>query len=79
MATNYGDRSLSIIAPDNLVELAHVDAGARPIALSFHPTRNEALVSLDCNRIGVFDLDALRFTRHFDTQLEPDVSKVIFQ
>jgi YVTN family beta-propeller protein len=79
VATNYGDRSLSIIQPDTLEELAYVEAGARPIALSFHPERSEAFVSLDNNRVGIVDLDALRFTRYIETQLEPDVSKIVFQ
>lgn len=79
VVTNYGDNSLSIIDPDSLQELAYVEAGARPIALSFHPERNWAFVSLDNNRVGILDLDSLRFVRYIETQLEPDVSKVIFQ
>ncbi len=79
VVTNYGDRSLSIIDPATLEETAHIEAGARPIALSFHPERSQAFVSLDSNRVAIFDLDGLRFVRHIETQLEPDVSKVIFQ
>lgn len=79
VVTNYGDKSLSIISPDSLEELAYIEAGARPIALSFHPERNWAFVSLDNNRVGILDLDSLRFVRYIETQLEPDVSKVIFQ
>lgn len=79
LVTNYGGRSLSLFDPDTLAELAHVESGARPIALSFHPARNWAFVSLDDNRVGVFDLETLQFIRHIPTQLEPDVSRVIFQ
>ena len=79
LVTNYGDRSISIIDPDSLQELAYIEAGARPIALSLHPERNWAFVSLDDNRVGILDLDELCFVRYIATQLEPDVSKVIFQ
>lgn len=79
LVTNYGDRSLSLFDPDTLEELAYVPAGARPIALSFHPLRDQAFVSLDDNRVGVFDLASLTFQRYIHTQLEPDVSRVIFQ
>jgi YVTN family beta-propeller protein len=79
LVTNYGGRSLSVFDPATLDELAHVEAGARPIALSLHPERNWALVSLDDNRVGILDLDTLKFIRHIPTQLEPDVSRVIFQ
>lgn len=77
VVTNYGERSLSIVNPDTLAELAHVPTGARAIALSFHPTRPVAYVSLDDDRVGVFSLEHGQFEGYIATQREPDVSKVI--
>jgi YVTN family beta-propeller protein len=77
LVTNYGERSLSIVDPNTLAELAHVPTGARAIALSYHPTKPLAYVSLDDDRVGIFDLDSGRFEGHIATQKEPDVSKVV--
>jgi DNA-binding beta-propeller fold protein YncE len=77
LATNYGERSISIIDPSTLGELAHVPTGARAIALSYHPSLPLAYVSLDDDRVGVFNLDEARFERYILTQREPDVSKVV--
>lgn len=77
LVTNYGERSLSIVDPATLKELAHVPTGARAIALSFHPTRPLAYVSLDDDRVGIFNLDTCEFESHIATQKEPDVSKVV--
>ncbi len=77
VVTNYGERSLSIVDPDTLQERAHVPTGARAIALSFHPQRPLAYVSLDDDRVGVFDLERARFDHFIATQREPDVSKVV--
>ena len=52
-------------------------ARARAIALSFHPRRPLAYVSLDDDRVGVFDLERARFDHFIATQREPDVSKVV--
>jgi YVTN family beta-propeller protein len=77
VVSNYGERSLSIIDPATLAELAHVPTGARAIALSYHPTKPLAYVSLDDDRVGIFDMDRAAFTGFIATQREPDVSKVI--
>jgi YVTN family beta-propeller protein len=77
LVTNYGERSLSIVDPQTLEELAHVPTGARAIALSFHPTRPLAYVSLDDDRVGIFNLDSCTFEAYIATQKEPDVSKVV--
>lgn len=77
LVTNYGERSISIVDPHTLTELAHVPTGARAIALSFHPIRPLAYVSLDDDRIGVFNVDSAQFERFIATQREPDVSKVV--
>jgi YVTN family beta-propeller protein len=77
LVTNYGERSLSIVDPATLQELAHVPTGARAIALSFHPTRPLAYVSLDDDRVGIFNLDSCTFDAYIATQREPDVSKVV--
>lgn len=77
VVTNYGERSLSIVDPISLRELLHVPTGARAIALSYHPRRPIAYVSLDDDRVGVLDLDEGKFERYIATQREPDVSKVV--
>lgn len=77
LVTNYGERSISVVDPHTLAELMHVPTGARAIALSFHPTRPLAYVSLDDDRVGVLDLDRGVFERFIRTQKEPDVSKVM--
>ncbi len=77
LVTNYGERSLSIVDPATLEELAHVPTGARAIALSFHPIRPLAYVSLDDDRVGIFNLDSCTFEAYIPTQKEPDVSKVM--
>ena len=77
VVSNYGERSLSVIEPSTLAELAHVPTGARAIALSFHPTKPLAYVSLDDDRVGIFDMDRAAFTGYIATQREPDVSKVV--
>lgn len=77
LVTNYGERSLSVIDPSTLAELMHVPTGARAIALSFHPARPLAYVSLDDDRVGVFNVDTGQFESFIDTQREPDVSKVV--
>jgi DNA-binding beta-propeller fold protein YncE len=77
LVTNYGESSISILNASDLTERAHVPTGSRAIALSFHPSQATAYVSLDDDRVGVFDLDACRFTSYIKTQREPDVSKVV--
>ena len=77
LATNYGHRSLSVIDPATLAELACIPTRARAIALSLHPTRPLAFVSLDDDRVGYFDLETLAFDRFIATQREPDVSRVV--
>ncbi len=75
--SNYGDRSLSVVEAATLRETGYVKLGARAIALSFHPTRPLAFISLDDDRVAVLDIDSLRITRYIATQREPDVSKVV--
>ena len=77
LVTNYGERSISIIDPNTLAELMHVPTGARAIALSFHPTRPLAYVSLDNDSVGVFNVNTGQFESYIATQREPDVSKVV--
>ena len=77
LVTNYGERSLSVVDPLTLRELAHVPMEARAIALSFHPLKPLALVSQDNDRLGYFNLETLRFDRFIATQREPDVSRVL--
>jgi DNA-binding beta-propeller fold protein YncE len=77
VVTNYGERSLSVVDPASLRELARIPMEARAIALSFHPTRPLAFVSQDNDRLGYFNMETLAFERFIGTQREPDVSCVV--
>ena len=77
VATNYGERSLSVLNPDTLQEIAHIPMEARAIALSYHPSKPLAFVSQDNDRLGIFNMETLQFDRFFETQREPDVSQLI--
>ena len=77
VATNYGERSLSVLNPDTLQEIAHIPMEARAIALSYHPSKPLAFVSQDNDRLGIFNMETLQFDRFFKTQREPDVSQLI--
>ena len=77
VVTNYGERSLSVVDSASLQELARIPMEARPIALSFHPTRPLAFVSQDNDKLGYFNMETLAFDRFIATQREPDVSCVV--
>jgi len=77
VATNYGERSLSVFDPATLEELAHIPMEARAIALSYHPTQPLAFVSQDNDKVGLFNMETLRFERFIATQREPDVSQLV--
>ncbi|WP_447917347.1 YncE family protein [Achromobacter aegrifaciens] len=77
VATNYGERSLSVINPADLRELSHIPMEARAIALSYHPSKPLAFVSQDNDKLGIFNMETLRFERFIPTQREPDVSCLI--
>jgi DNA-binding beta-propeller fold protein YncE len=77
VVTNYGERSLSVVDPETLEEIAHIPMEARAIALSYHPTQPMAFVSQDNDKLGYFNMDSLRFERFIATQREPDVSRVV--
>jgi DNA-binding beta-propeller fold protein YncE len=75
--SNYGDRSLSVVDPRNLQETAYLKLDGRCIALTFHPSKPLAFISLDSDRVAVLDLGTLKILRFIATQKEPDVSKVV--
>ena len=77
VVTNYGERSLSVVDPVTLKELAHIPTEARAIALSYHPTKPLAFVSQDNDKLGYFNMETLQFVRFIATQREPDVSRVV--
>jgi DNA-binding beta-propeller fold protein YncE len=77
VVTNYGERSLSVVDPLTLKEIAHIPMEARAIALSYHPTKPLAFVSQDNDKLGYFNMETLRFERFITTQREPDVSCVV--
>lgn len=74
--TNYGDDYMSVYDCE-LQRIGTVPLAGLPIAMSFHPVREEAYISLKDDRIGVLDLVTLRFARYFPTLREPDVSHVL--
>jgi len=76
IVTNYGDDHMSMY-DSRLERIGTVPLPGLPIAMSFHPHRDEAYVSLADDRIGVLDLETLRFSRYFPTLREPDVSQVL--
>jgi DNA-binding beta-propeller fold protein YncE len=75
--SNYGDRSLSVVDPLTLQETAYLKLDGRCIALTFHPSKPQAFISLDSDRVAVLDLSTLKILRFIATQKEPDVSKVV--
>ena len=75
--SNYGDRSLSIVNPTDLSETGYLKLDGRCIALTFHPSKPLAFISLDSDRVAVLDINALKVLRYIATQKEPDVSKVV--
>ena len=77
IATNYGERSLSVLNAETLEEVAHIRMDARAIALSYHPTEPIAFVSQDNDKLGYFNMETLEFERFIGTQREPDVSRVV--
>ena len=77
VVTNYGDNSISLFDPATLEETACIEVDARPIALSYHPTKSYAFISQDDNKVAVFNMDTLQIERRIETQLEPDVSRVV--
>jgi YVTN family beta-propeller protein len=74
--TNYGEQSLSVFSPQ-LEQIRRVELDSTAIAMSLHPTRDLAFVTLKDQRVGMLDLDTWTFERYFETLLEPDVSQVI--
>ena len=77
VVTNYGERSISVVDPTTLQELAHIKMEARAIALSYHPGKPVAFVSQDNDKLGYFNMETLQFDRFITTQREPDVSRVV--
>nr|WP_116322543.1 YncE family protein [Cupriavidus sp. P-10] len=74
--SNYGENSISLFDAV-LKPVGHIALPAQPIAVSFHPLRPMAYVSLTDDTLGMLDLATLRFTRFVKTLAEPDVSMVI--
>jgi DNA-binding beta-propeller fold protein YncE len=75
--SNYGDRSLSVVNSDDLSEAGYLKLDGRCIALTFHPFKPLAFISLDSDRVAVLDTTELKVIRYIATQKEPDVSKVV--
>jgi DNA-binding beta-propeller fold protein YncE len=77
LLTNTGDQSLSVIDARSLEEELCVQLPANPTALSFHPSRPEAYVSFQDDRLRVLNLLSWRFEREIATLREPDSSFVL--
>lgn len=76
VVTNYGNNNVSIFDPASLQEIACIEMGARPIALSFHPEKLWAYVSQDDDQMAILDLETNTVLKRFATGSEPDVSRV---
>ncbi|MCY1514668.1 hypothetical protein D9M68_492170 [compost metagenome] len=74
--TNYGEHSISVFNPE-LHEIGRIELDSAAIAMSLHPTRELAFVTLKDQRVGMLNLETFTFDRYFHTLLEPDVSQVI--
>lgn len=74
--TNYGEESLSALSPD-LEPIGRIELESRAIAMSMHPTRELAFVTLKDQRVGMLNLESFEMERYFQTLREPDVSAVI--
>jgi YVTN family beta-propeller protein len=74
--TNYGEHSLSVFSPQ-LEPMGRIELDSAAIAMSMHPTREFAFVTLKDQRVGMLNLETFRIERHFATLREPDVSMVI--
>jgi YVTN family beta-propeller protein len=74
--TNYGEQSISVFNAD-LQEIRRLELDSTAIAMSLHPTRELAFVTLKDQRVGMLNLETWAFDRYFQTLLEPDVSQVI--
>ncbi|TWE10856.1 YVTN family beta-propeller protein [Pseudomonas sp. AG1028] len=74
--TNYAEHSISVFNAD-LEEIHRIELDTHAIAMSLHPTRDLAFVTLKDQRVGMLDLDTFTFQRYFHTLLEPDVCQVI--
>lgn len=74
--TNYGETSLSVF-DERLQPLGRIELESTAIAMSLHPTRDLAFVTLKDQRVGMLDLETWQMRRYFKTLLEPDVSQVI--
>jgi YVTN family beta-propeller protein len=79
LITNYGANTISVIDPATLEETNCIEVGAKPIALSYHSEKNYAFVSQDNNKVAVLNLDSLEIEKRIETQLEPDVSRVVVE
>lgn len=74
--TNYGEHSISVF-DTALKEIHRIELQTEAIAMSLHPTRELAFVTLKDQRVGMLNLQTFAFERYFHTLLEPDVSQVI--
>jgi DNA-binding beta-propeller fold protein YncE len=74
--TNYGEHSISVFNSE-LQEIRRIELDSAAIAMSLHPTRELAFVTLKDQRVGMLNLETFTFDRYFHTLIEPDVSQVI--
>ena len=77
LLTNTGEQSLSVFDAASLKEEVCVELPANPTALSFHPSRPEAYVSFQDDKLRVLNLREWRFEREIATLREPDASFVV--
>jgi YVTN family beta-propeller protein len=77
LVANYADRSISIVDPVTLAEIAHLGLEARPAAACIDPHTGHAFVSVDSDRSLEIDLEAMKVVSSLSTGREPDCCTVI--
>lgn len=74
---HYDGRSISVVDPVTLAEIAHLPLAARPAAACIDPRTGHAFISVDSNQSLEIDLATMRIVAAIDTGREPDCCVVL--
>lgn len=77
LVASYGDESVSLLEAETLREAAYLKLGGRVTAASLHPSRPEALASLETDYVVRIDLKTFTEITRYPTGREPDVSIIM--
>ncbi len=77
LTANFGASSVSVFDARDGREVHRIETPAAPIALSFAPGFQHALISVDCDRLWIVDMDTMATVSEIETLAEPDVSHVL--